>query len=705
MNSLLPVLDEGRRRLVTTTSRDGKPDTPPAVPRHWIKPQLGTVTSLDFASDTLAAAGGQVCCVWSTETHTMVRRIVEPVSIRCIALSRDGKYLAIGTGMVVHAYRLDTGGLCFEYLHPAPVCSVHFAAQARLLSSVSIDGRIEVHSLDTGALTMHAMHRSGGSVVFLEPHGRLVVSESPMDLQFIDVNNGQVLRSFSHTEEPDTTEPHGCMGQLLIAYSGTAVRLFDTARSSSACFKVISFDSAVTSVDISEDQTEFLVSTQFGRIDFYDMQYGTWIGAQEAFTTPLWGAKFGHGRGVYAAGGEALVMQIEQGRHIRSYYEAPPIVAATLNPERTTLLVSDRDGGVTSYDLASGRRSNRFAGHSGSVSVVVCSSEYVVSGAYDGTCRLSNWDGTLVARFDLANGPVQALALDPSRLTLWVGTFSGAVACFDLNTRQRIATYDGHKHSVRSLNLSSDRNLLLSCDDNGVLIIRDLRANGQVIKQIHQPDFIYHGLFDADGSILVTSTVGVCRYQLSTERPVAIYAGKDIRWFTPLDDGRLCSLGLEGEVRVFDVNTGECIQRTQLEDLRRHRVVLALGSDRIITGSADSVLRVFDYRLTPVATMHHLRKGVLWTTPSEGSHPGWLFTDRPELLEVGDVQDGQRKLSLPGDGRRERHLAVFNSATHVMQAVNGRPLQDDQSQEMCGRLPRFALGLKQLDYHPIGNSP
>ena len=246
----------------------------------------------------------------------MVMRIVEPASIRCVALSRDGKYLAMGAGLVVRLYRLDTGALCFEYLHLAPVCSVHFAAEERLLASAGIDGGIQVRNLDTGTLTMHAMHRSGGSVVFLERRGRFVVSESPTDLQFIDISKGQVLRRFSHTEEPVASEPNRCIGQLLIAYSGTAVRLFDASRSSSACLKVITFGSPVTSVDISADETVFLVTTQQGNIEYYDMLDGTWIAAQDSFTSPLWGAKFGRGRSIYVStvnildGKEAVFGQI-----------------------------------------------------------------------------------------------------------------------------------------------------------------------------------------------------------------------------------------------------------------------------------------------------------------------------------------------------------------------------------------------------------
>ena len=378
MSKSLPAVGRDDKGLVRFASRQDRPDTLSTIPRHWLKPQLAMVTSLDFAADTLAGAGGQVCCVWSMETDVLLRRIVAPAPIRCIALSRDAKYLAIGAGAIVSVYRLDNGNLSFEYPHPEIVCSVHFAAAAPLLASASTDGSVQVHHLRNGTMAMRAMHRIGGSVVFLENHGRFVVSESSVDMQFIDTGSGQVTRTFSHHDEPIAPGPLGCMGKMLIAYSGEAVHLFDTARSENACFRVIEYRSTVTSVDISPNQSLFLVTTVDGSVNFYNMGDGTWVAQLESFTNPLWGAKFCGNNTIFAAGGEALIMKIHDGRHVQSYCEAPPIVAGALSPERNTLLVSDRVGGVTCYNLTSGKRSNPFTPHSGSVSVVTGNGHKIV---------------------------------------------------------------------------------------------------------------------------------------------------------------------------------------------------------------------------------------------------------------------------------------------------------------------------------------
>jgi hypothetical protein len=95
---------------------------------------------------------------------------------------------------------------------------------------------------------------------------------------------------------------------------------------------------------------------------------------------------------------------------------------------------------------------------------------------------------------------------------------------------------------------------------------------------------------------------------------VAIYAGDHIRWFCILDNGEICSLSLGGELRIFEASSGRYRRQLQLAGPRNHRVVLSQGPDRILAGSADGVVRFFDYELRQLAELHHLRSGVLWMT-------------------------------------------------------------------------------------------
>jgi hypothetical protein len=392
-------------------------------------------------------------------------------------------------------------------------------------------------------------------------------------------------------------------------------------------------------------------------------------------------------------------MELVEGRHLRPYYdESPPVVAAALDPRCTALLVSNRDGGVTSYNLRTGRRSSRFVGHVGSVSVATCDDQLVATGAYDGTCRVWSWNGNPVTVFDLREGPVQAIALDRENARIWVGTLAGSIVCFSLNSLTQAATCADHQASIRSLNLSEDRRLLISGDNSGKVIVWNLRAQGRILRRITERGTLYRCIFDADGSILATTSAGVARYDIQSGHRLALYEGEDIRWFCILDDGRLCSLGLTGALRVFDVESGVCVGHVQIDDPRPHRVVLSLGPNRIVTGSGDGLLRFFDYELRPVAELHHLRRGVLWMTAAAGCQPGWFFTDRPEMLDIGEISDSAGEPWPPSDRRRERHFAVFNSATHVMHLVTDQTTDRVSPLGAERQLSTPALGLPRLGF-------
>lgn len=197
------------------------------------------------------------------------------------------------------------------------------------------------------------------------------------------------------------------------------------------------------------------------------------------------------------------------------------------------------------------------------------------------------------------------MALEQNKTRVWVGAMSGLIACADLESGARISTWADHGVSVRSLGLSPDGRLLVSGDDGGILMVRDLAAGGRVVTRTRVNGCPYRCLFDVDGSLLASTHVGVRRIEVATGRQLALYPGHEIRWFCQLDDGRLCSLELAGTLRIFDAGTGDCLRSVHLEDPRIHRVVLALGPDRIATGSADGMVRIFDYNLARVAELHH----------------------------------------------------------------------------------------------------
>lgn len=644
---------------------------------HRRRPILERVSCLSFGGGLLAAAGGRVCCVWDTRTYELIARLVLGSPIGAVWVERsNGRVLMLSSGSDVAVFDLPSSTPRHSYRHEAPVTGVHISDAGLVAGSVDTLGRVEVHDIAAGHLVrrLDTLVPAGSPTVFIERGGSYAIVDSETHSLLYDVATGDLRRRFPY----DPLEALDLEGTLLystlVAPSARWLSFFDCAKHAHArC--VHDLGSKIQSIDIDNDLGLVLAATVEGRIGLFDLQTGQPRGHHESFTLPLMFARFGAQASIYVAGGEALVMHLVEGQHVRSYYdETPPLVAMALPEKSESVVLSNRDGGVTPVSLRDGRRMAPIEGHQGSVSVVTCFGDRVASGAYDGFVRVSETaSSNQLLAIDLAQGPVQAIAADAQAGRLWVGTWAGRVNEVDLEHGALRSSFEVFPSSVRSLAHDAQRGLLCAGGNGGEL--RLLNTAGGALKPLAtglQPGTAYRALFDADGSILATASDGVRRYQPGALTVCESYPSCTIRWFD-CSAGRLVSLSLDGELTLFDAATREVMHRAVIDAPFIHRSVVFLGPSRILVASADGLVRVFDEKLQEVAALELLRDGFLWSTaPQDSGHPGWLHTDRPELIDVGErAAHGALHSWRPADPRRARHLAKWTSASHVMRIVRG----------------------------------
>ena len=676
----------------------------PSVSRrmvHWRRPRLERITCLSYGGRLLAAAGGLVCCVWDTRTHHLVRRIMMAEPITAVWVGRDGASLAVAAGEHVAVYDVGTGERRFGCSHGAALTSVHIDNVADVLGSADESGRVEVRDLASGRLMQQVQCAPGRPIVFVY-RGRYVLVGSETHSAIFDATTGELLRRFPYDPDEEPALEGMLLSSTLVAYSGTVVRWFDCAQHQRAhCVRDLG--SKIQSIDVSDAAGLALAATEAGSLHVFDLTSAAPRARHHSFTSPVLFARFGPGASLYVAGGEALVMHLVDGQHVRSYYdETPPLVAMTASHDRAALLLSNRDGGVVRMGLREGRRQGTFDGHAGSVSVVTCSGEVVASGAYDGTMQLMDAQLRPIATIDLKQGPVQSIALDVAAGRAWVGTWGGKVNGVDMATRQVTLTVDATSSSVRTLAWDAVGGRLCAGGDDGELCIFGGRNAMAKLFEDRQPGTMYRALFDSDGNLWTTAHDGVRRYDGADPRKHVTFHGDAIRWFE-LGDGRLYSLSLSGTLAVFDTTSGEELHRTEIESPVNHRSVLVLARDRIATASADGIVRVFDGQLRLVGWLEVLRDGYLWMTSPVDAHPGWLHIDRPDLVDVGERGEVAVQAFAVTDPRRARHLAVFHSVTHVMRIVRGDAALTDPIGPRLGGLSGFANLTNLLQWVPAGS--
>lgn len=636
----------------------------PRRPSHWRRPALEPVTCLSYGGDRLAAGGGRVCCVWDTTTRLPVRSIVTGARIDAVWMAQDGARVALAAGNDVLVHDVATGARRFAYAHEHAVTSVHIDPGGELMASADASGRIDVRAMATGRLMLRTASEPGRPIVFLH-HRRYLLIGATTHSAILDATLGTPLRRFAYdpAEKPVPSALH--LPSTLVAYSGSVVRWFD-CEDDQGPHCVRDLGSTIQSIDIVEPEGLALVATQDGLLHLFTLSGGTEHARYESYTKPLRFARFGPHASLFVAGGEALVMQLEDGRHVRSYYDdTPPLVAMTA-AAGSVLLLSNRDGGVTQVSLRDGTRPAASSDPVGSVSCVAWSADVIACGAYDGTLRLFDARLRPAATFDFAQGPVQAVALDVPSQRAWAGTWDGTVNAIDLRTRQSTRSVAALDRSVRTLALNATGDQLCAGGE-GEFCVLDLACDMKTLLRTGQPGVVYRAVFDRAGDLWTTADDGVRRYGLGTGRAHVTFCGEGIRWFD-LHGDQLIALSLSGVLAVFDLASGEQRRRTQIAAPVNHRSVLALSPDRIVTASADGLVRVFDAQLREVATLEVLREGYLWMTTPADAHPGWLHTDRPDLVEVGESGSPLHH----ADPARARHFAVYCSATHVMQVVWGQ---------------------------------
>jgi WD40 repeat protein len=562
----------------------------PSVARralHWRRPRLERVTCLSYGGRLLAAAGGLVCCVWDTRTHQLVRRIVMAEPITAVWMGHDGASLAVAAGEHVAVHDIGTGERRFGYSHGAALTSVHIDDVADVLGSADESGRVDVRDLASGRLMQQVQSEPGRPIVFVY-RGHYVLIGSETHSAIVDATTGELLRRFPYEPDEEPAMDSLLLGSTLVAYSGTLVRWFDCARHQGAhCVRDLG--SKIQSIDVYDGGGLALAATEAGGLHVFDLTSGEQRARHQSFTCLVLFARFGAGASLYVAGGEALVMHLVDGQHVRSYIdETPPLVAMTTDPGGTALLLSNRDGGVVRMGLRDGRRQGSFEGHAGSVSVVACGGDVVATGAYDGTMRLIDAQLRPTATIDFAQGPVQSIALDLAAGRVWAGTWAGKVNVVDLPTRRVTQTIDAFSSSVRTLTRDAVGERLCAGGDDGELCVFDLRNAMTTLFRHRLPGTVYRALFDGDGNLWATADDGVRRYDGTDPRKHVTFQGSAVRWFE-LHGGRLYSLSLAGRLAVFDVASGDELHRTVIESPVYHRCVLVLSRDRIVTASADLI--------------------------------------------------------------------------------------------------------------------
>jgi WD40 repeat protein len=279
---------------------------------------------------------------------------------------------------------------------------------------------------------------------------------------------------------------------------------------------------------------------------------------------------------------------------------------------------------------------------------------------------------------------------------LLVGRHDGVIEPWALGRGSEQADWIGHRGPVRALVAEPVSGDVASGGEDGTIrvwspdgsCLRVLSGHrGAVSRLAARRGELWSG--SADGTVRVWDTESGCCLKV-------LEAGAAVGAMALSPDGGQIACGLaDGRLMVWETEPYElrCERRLESEEVTG----LAWTPTHLVCGGSSGTVSFLDAgSLEHLATFHALEHGTLWTTPPDAAAPnGWLWTDRPELVEVVECEeDGANPRALgPEAAARAEHLQLYNDAQMVLLRLNA---PEEYRREVLGQRRLAEAGRRAL---------
>ncbi len=548
---------------------------------------------------------------------------------RAVALSADGRSLAVASGIGVWLYEAATSRAQALLPTEGPVHSVAFSLSGTLAAGLD-NGQVELWEVESGeriGTLMHADRRRVTSVVF-SPDGTRLASGAMN--QVIRVWDVETRRQIGTWEVPPESTSYPSGWSLPVAYSpdGTrmlsgfddgTVRLWDVATQSEVA-TLEGHTDRVASVAFSPD------GTLLGSTGGFDRTVRLWDAATQAEVATL----RGHINAVYpvsfspdgahlASGGgdgdhTVVLWDVVTGEPIATLKgHTGAVRSVTFSPDGASLVSGSEDGRVLLQDLETGTAAG-FSGHVPLSSLAFSADGALLATGYqDGTARL--WDAatqkllfTIKGNIFLGHPPrVSVVSFSPDGSLLATGQWyvDHAPTLWDAGTGERIGILKGECTQINTVSFSPDGALLASGSSDGTVRLWDVATREAIGTLNGHGSWVSSVSFSPDGALLASGSWDetVKLWDVGTRSSIAtLQAASRVYSMAFSPDGKILVSGEWGTVRLWDVGTREWIGI--LEEASASVRSVAFSSDGATLASAAAWDGTF--RLWNVATREEI---------------------------------------------------------------------------------------------------
>ncbi|MCI0395810.1 MAG: NB-ARC domain-containing protein [Chloroflexi bacterium] len=590
--------------------------------------------------------------------------------VDAIALSPDGRYLAVATGRRIHVWRLLNHEL-YTILegHEDLVWAVAFAPDGVTLFSGSADQTVRAWDFHQGtAEKILRAHTHWVWSVVVSPDG-LVAASAGADQAICtwDAQTGQLLNVLRGHAGPVRSLAFSPDGRVLASAShDQTVRLWDT-RSGRLLGTMGGHSGEVRCITFSPD--------------------GEWLlSAGSDCALRLWQWRTGQTSSL-----------LEGHTHTVS--------SVAINPDGNLAASGSYDGTIRLWDLKAARASHVLQAHRQSVRTITfdATGSLLVSGSYDQTVRF--WEprtGLLLHTIRGHTFQIRALAFSPDGEHLATCSTDYTVRLWHVQSGQLRHTLPGHSRWVAAAAYSPSGALLATGSYDRTVRLWQAQT-GRLQRTLEGQNWIWVVAISPDGRLLAAAGADPVIYLWETEtgqlRTRLQGHSGNLRSVAFSPDRRLLASSSDDQsIRLWHVETGETVGVLTGHEATVLLVAFAPDGHKLLSVSNDQTARLWDLASGQTeqvwTNLVGARQAVAVSPDGRwlacGSDDGWIY--------LTDMNSGQQLQRLGGQGMTISTLA-FNPQgdTLASGSLNGAVRLWNLVSGACDQVLRISRPYEQMD--------